>query len=769
MKKRHSLMMILFFGLLFFNFYGYFNLSNAATSQLSNFSISGNCESGVSNSYITELSTWNGTFTQYQSSTIERNTSVNNNTMTLAAINLKAIQLRDAPYNLVVANNITNSQAAVPETAFDTPRARMAQYFTLDNFTFIGNIWLYLTGAIVGVFPTGNFQIDIYNASDFASGPINEVTHAITKGAGIFVGWDNILVNEYFEPGEYYAVFTSWLSAGLSMTNNSWQIKDYTSPADNKGPSLFENSSGWFNIPGDTTTDFLMYLEATHFCDPHELNLSASINDKPVQFYHKKDYTVKAVSFLGPLIWKPVWTSKITYYLDEPPDKDFNITISINRTIAAGSVETRGRYFYEEPTTGTFLANRSSIQWDVNYKKVNSSFTLFVFFRYPTDWMVSKFYDTSYDIELFEYGIFYSYLYGEREHALWIEEGGDGTQTFTYRATFTSPNYLTTSQAMTAREIYLGDRSTIQANIKNTEGQFVSGGNTSFYLYGADGSLIESYNKTNTNGIIESNEIDSGSLGLGTYSMVIFWTNGEEYGIIVYDITISINPLLITGIIAAIAVIATGLLLTYGRRKLAERRWEKSLHHLLVISKNGTPMYSYSFGLTLKDSALISGMLSALTSFIRETTGSKKELRRIDQEDKKIILSHGDFTTTAILASKDLPIIHDRARQFLERFEAVYSDKIQKWVGNTEIFKGANKIVEEFFPIEMEQILINKIGFELQKLKEMAETARDRTTITAILSEITNLLDKYQDLILKNYGKLVNVIINTAHQKLAAD
>jgi hypothetical protein len=67
----------------------------------------------------------------------------------------------------------------------------------------------------------------------------------------------------------------------------------------------------------------------------------------------------------------------------------------------------------------------------------------------------------------------------------------------------------------------------------------------------------------------------------------------------------------------------------------------------------------------------------------------------------------------------------------------------------------------------MERILIAKAGFQLQKYKELVDTAEDTTTLTAILSEITNLLDKYQEIILKNYGKLVNEIINTAHTKLA--
>ena len=153
----------------------------------------------------------------------------------------------------------------------------------------------------------------------------------------------------------------------------------------------------------------------------------------------------------------------------------------------------------------------------------------------------------------------------------------------------------------------------------------------------------------------------------------------------------------------AIAVAATTVFaLTYGRRKLAERNWVKSLQHLLVLSaKDGRPMYNYSFGSAIKDTALMSGMISAMTEFVRETMGSKKQLRVIDQEDKKIILSHGQLATVTIMANKDLPIIHKNAKEFIRSFELQYGPKIQKWSGNIDIFKGASRIVEDYFPVSM--------------------------------------------------------------------
>ncbi len=766
MKKSPILLTIVFLGLLFSNFYGYYSFSNAATNQLNDFSISGSIPSGISNLYTTEKYHYDLFTTGNYSYVWTQNITEGHVNMTCAALGIYVSDLRDPPYTLVVTNNISNPVHGVSESKFNTPRARMAQYFVLDNLSLIQTVRIYINATVGGLLPTSNFQIDIFNASDFGGGPITEAPHNIDHfGGGSHVEWLEIDFNEYLDPGEYYAVFSSWVSTGLlpTINNNSWCINNYMNSSKNKGPSLFENTSGWFSIADDHTADFLMEMDVVHYLSPYEVNLTAFLNNESVQLLNNRDYSVKT-----PKLGRPIWRSEISHYLDEPPSVDYNITILINKTVAGRAIATGARYVYNEPTIGTFFADLDTIRWNVDYKKVNSSSSLLVFFKFPRDWMITDFY-SSFGIEIIEYGIYYSFIYGEYENGLWYDDRGDGTQTFEYTAIYTSPNYLQSGGIVAPREVYMGDSFKVQATIKNSEGEIVMNGNCNFYLFDPDGVQIYTRNKNNTNGIVSSDELDTDGWVRGTYSMLIVFYNGEEIGIILYSFEISLSPLILIAIIAGSVAIATVVALTYGRKKLAERNWEKSLHHLLIISKNGTPMYSYSFGLTLKDSALISGMLTALTSFMKEATGSKRQLKRIDQEDKKIILCHGTLTTVAILANKDLPIIHNRARELLERFEVSYADKIQKWAGNAEIFKGTNKIVEEFFPVEMEQILINQIGFELQRYEEMVETAEDKSIITAILSEVTVILDKYQDLTLKNYSKLINTIINKAHEKLAEE
>jgi len=749
-------------GLVAGNGIGYRIYSRAYTGGPTNFMIAGDIPSGISNLYMIENSNYDLFGTGNYTYVWNRNTTSGHLNMTLAAVRMTVSDLRDPPYTKVVTNNVSVPQFAVPEAVFDTPVARMAQYFEIENLSLIQKVRLYLNTTITGVLTWGHFQLDIYNASDLNGTPLNVNLHTTTLGVGVYLQWVEFSINEYFDSGAYFAVFSSWVTGiNPKMNNNSWLVHQYSSPAANKGASFFENTSGWFPIPTDSDADFLMELDLVHYLSPYEVNLSAYLNGAPVELHHSRDERVKAAQ-LG----RPVWQSELLYYLEALPTEDYNVTITINRTIGGRIIVTGGRYVCYEQATGHFIANLSTIQWSVDYRKVNSSSSLLVFFKFPRDWSITKLV-SSFGVELVEYGILYSYIYGEYGNAIWIDEGGDGTQTFEYTASFTSPNYLLSGEIIAPHEVYVGDSFRVQAEIRNSQGGLVTGGNCSFYLFNPEGGQIYSTNVTNVNGVVESDELNTNGWAFGTYSMIIVWTNGEEIGITSHTFTLSLSPFILIAVITAAVAISTAVLLTYGRKKLAQRHWEKSLHHLLVISKNGTPMYSYSFGPTIKDTALISGMLSAIASFMKETTGSMKQLKIIDQEDKKIILSYGEQITIAILADKNLPIIHKRAKEFATRFEEQYSQRVSKWTGDTSIFKGANKLVEEYFPVDMNTILTAKAGAQLRQYKELVHSAEDKATLTSILSELTHMIEKYQDIVLKNYGKLVNEIINTAHSKLA--
>ena len=256
----------------------------------------------------------------------------------------------------------------------------------------------------------------------------------------------------------------------------------------------------------------------------------------------------------------------------------------------------------------------------------------------------------------------------------------------------------------------------------------------------------------------------------GAYEVTIFWTNGEE--IAYFSTTFIIeNPVVVdilfyVALIVGIALAAIPVAFV-SRRYIMQRNWQKSLRNLFILTKDGLSLYEYSFGIEIQDPALISGMIAALTNFVREATGSKKSLRTVDQEDKKVILFHGNYTTTALLGEKDLPIIHKRIRKFSEAFEDRFGIHLKSWKGETTLFKEAEIIVTKYFPIDVEEQVIRGVRAKLAEFRERLETLIEPNKIISLMRDITDFLSRYRAIVNKYYVDYYLEIIRAAEDKIS--
>ena len=185
----------------------------------------------------------------------------------------------------------------------------------------------------------------------------------------------------------------------------------------------------------------------------------------------------------------------------------------------------------------------------------------------------------------------------------------------------------------------------------------MNGGFCNITIIRPNGKII-SVNSTVINGNLTSNLISTSGWKEGTGSITIFWTDGSAFGYskFTFSMTKISFPwaILLSIIIGIIITVPTSL---YVLRKLEERNWEKSLLYIFGLTKEGGSLFGKTFRIDLQDPALISGMIAAITNFVTETMKSKKALRVIDHEDKKVILSHGPNYIIALMAEKDLNII----------------------------------------------------------------------------------------------------------------
>lgn len=120
---------------------------------------------------------------------------------------------------------------------------------------------------------------------------------------------------------------------------------------------------------------------------------------------------------------------------------------------------------------------------------------------------------------------------------------------------------------------------------------------------------------------------------------------------------------------------------------------------LYIIYDDGRGVFDYSFVQeVIQDPGLVAGMVSAITSFIKETTKSQDLLKTIDHGDITIILEYGKNIFGALfIKGNQTAEIRAKLKTFVERFEEKYKTVLEDWSGALVHFKEDHLLVEDIF------------------------------------------------------------------------
>ncbi len=123
---------------------------------------------------------------------------------------------------------------------------------------------------------------------------------------------------------------------------------------------------------------------------------------------------------------------------------------------------------------------------------------------------------------------------------------------------------------------------------------------------------------------------------------------------------------------------------------------------LYIIYDDGRGIFNYPFiRETVQDPGLVSGMFSAITSFIKEMTKSTEVLKKIDHGDITILLEYGQRIFGALfIKGIESPEVRGRLKEFVKTFEEKYSEVLKDWSGALIYFKDDAKLVEDIFKEE---------------------------------------------------------------------
>ena len=125
---------------------------------------------------------------------------------------------------------------------------------------------------------------------------------------------------------------------------------------------------------------------------------------------------------------------------------------------------------------------------------------------------------------------------------------------------------------------------------------------------------------------------------------------------------------------------------------------------LYIIYDDGRGVYNYSFKRDLEqDPGLVSGMFSAITSFIKEMTKSTEALKKIDHGDITILLEYGAHIFGALfIKGTQTTEVRTPLKDFVKKFETQYLHVLRDWSGSLSSFnKDLNdRLVEDTFKEE---------------------------------------------------------------------
>ncbi|MHA1378285.1 MAG: hypothetical protein ACTSRG_07875 [Candidatus Helarchaeota archaeon] len=121
------------------------------------------------------------------------------------------------------------------------------------------------------------------------------------------------------------------------------------------------------------------------------------------------------------------------------------------------------------------------------------------------------------------------------------------------------------------------------------------------------------------------------------------------------------------------------------------------IHEILIIYKGGRLLYAT--GNEQLDPFLVTGALSAIITFLKETFHSEKKARSIDHEDKKVIFSYGEFIITSVISDEDTHIIYNKAEQLTYEFEKHFYGVLKHWNGELSAFSSGWFIIDKIFPL----------------------------------------------------------------------
>ena len=167
----------------------------------------------------------------------------------------------------------------------------------------------------------------------------------------------------------------------------------------------------------------------------------------------------------------------------------------------------------------------------------------------------------------------------------------------------------------------------------------------------------------------------------------------------------------------------------------------ENMQYVLILTKEGgIPCYSLSLADVPIDETLISGFLTAISSFGREIGAKIQEgeggLDELSYRQFKIIINEGELVKTALLLLKHPSgVLKEKLQTFNNNFEDIYRDRLIDFTGKMLDEAPITRLVEEVFEADLlypHQVVESKVG---EYLKSPISNKLDKKLMIIVRSE----------------------------------
>ena len=146
---------------------------------------------------------------------------------------------------------------------------------------------------------------------------------------------------------------------------------------------------------------------------------------------------------------------------------------------------------------------------------------------------------------------------------------------------------------------------------------------------------------------------------------------------------------------------------------------------VMILTKEGLLLLDHRFrsseGLEMEtDPDLLSGMLSAILSVAKETTGGL--VSTIQQDNYNVLVSEGEYIYALLFIDEDSRELDNIAKIMVTRFEVKFQDELKEFMPDISVFKNFIDELEEIYAqiFKVDAEILSKLIPEVTAIKNVS-------------------------------------------------